>query len=209
MAISWFEAQDKNNDGTVELVIAHYDNGEVKSMLPSLFTKEQLDDMLKKQGGGGQDKPAVPNEMPPPPKMPADKNSLLGDISAPKYGENGNDGNVTVNTDALRQFSAFLDKLAEPLNTVKLQVDKVSVHPGAFFQAFHLKNAVHTDPALQTNTSKAITQTLDAFALIKRGITKLVAEYESTEELNSASADDLNKILGDAKNVINKMSGNS
>ena len=152
--------------------------------------------------------PKVPTEMPPSANLPADK-TTLDNINSPKYDGSANDGQVTVNTDALRQFSTFLDSLSEPLKTLKIEVDKIAVHPGAFFQAFHLKNAVHTDPSLQTNTSKAIAQTLDAFATIKQGITKLTAEYDSAEELNSASADDLNKVLGRANTIINQMSGTS
>lgn len=148
-------------------------------------------------------KPDVPSEMPPPP--PQDHYYTDLDSKLPKDPSSG-DGPVKVNTEALRMFSNYLDQLSEPLKTLKTDIDEVSVRAGAFYQAFHLENAIHGDAALQHNTSTMISQTVDAFALIKRAITKLTTEYDTVEELNSAGADDLNKQFGDAKNLINKMS---
>lgn len=204
----------RNTDGQdgMDMVVVHYEDGRpdeaysLKAPIPPWLYDAMQQTPTTESTYGVDDKPQVPNEMPAPAKLPPD-NTTLG-VNPPKYTDSAN-GNVTVNTEALRQFSTYLDSLAEPLKKVKAEVDKVSVHPGAFFEAFHLKNAVNSDPALQTNTSKALTQVIDAFAYIKRGITKLTAEYESAEELNSAGAEDLNKLLGDARTVISKMSSNS
>lgn len=209
----YYEAVDNNGDGKIDKVIRHFaDTTNTREYAPTAWTQAQLDKMVRTTNGvtspNGTPKPEVPNELPPPAKLPPDT-STLGNVNPPKYDGSGGDGEVTVNTDALRQFSAFLDRLGEPLKTLKTDVDKVAVHPGAFYQAFHLKNAVHSDPSLQTNTSKVIAQTLDAFASIKQGITKLIAEYDSAEELNSVSAEDLKKVLSSASTIITKLSGTS
>jgi hypothetical protein len=164
--------------------------------LPDVF--RQNGDKWRLEG-----RPEVPSEMPPPPPQDHYHNELPNTLPKDAWGGNGP---VKVNTEALRMFSNYLDLLSDPLKTLKTDIDQVSVRAGAFYQAFHLENAIHGDASLQHNTSKMISQTLDAFALIKRAITKLTAEYDTVEELNSAGAEDLNKLIGDAKNLINKMS---
>lgn len=147
-------------------------------------------------------RPEVPPDVPPPPPQDHYHTDLANKLPKDAFGGNGQ---VTVNTEALRLFSNHLDQLTEPLKVLKADIDKVSVRAGAFYHAFHLENSIHGDASLQHNTSLMISQTLDAFALIKRAITKLITEYDTVEELNSAGADDLGKHIGDVKNLINKM----
>jgi len=151
-------------------------------------------------------KPETPGTIPPPDPMPQNSNLNLPPV--PGGADTPGKGVTSVSTDAIRTFAANLLLLEDPIRTALKGTDNVNIHAGAFNQAFVLTRKIGGDGQLLTSTRAVLTNALDALESIRAACFKLVAEYDTAEELNEADANKFNELILDAKTVISSMGKN-
>lgn len=150
----------------------------------------------------------VPDQIPPPNQMPQN-NPDLHLPPVPGGPDTPGKGVTTVSTDAIRTFAANLQLLEAPIRSALTATSDVNIHAGAFNQAFVLARKIGGDGQLRDSTRLVLTNALDALAEIRAACLKLVAEYDTAEELNKADADRFNELVLGAKTVISGMGGDS
>ena len=165
-------------------------------------------------GQGGQKPPVqvppvvqIPDQIPPAGQMPQiDPQVHLppvpGDTTHPGRGV------VTVSTQAIRTFATNMQLLEEPIRTALNGMNGVDVRAGAFNQAFVLAQRIEGDGELRDSTRTVLTKALNALVEIRQACNRLVAEYDTAEELNGADADRFGELVLGATTVINGMGGN-
>jgi hypothetical protein len=163
--------------------------------------KASADDFRK-----NHEAPKIPDEIPPPPPFD-DKTNAYDYLEGkgPNYEGGGGDGDIQINTDDLRSFSKFLSNFEPPLRELQTRINNLSVSPGAFYQAYHLRQSIHSDTGLGPATLKVIDQSLDTITHIQKAITEMIAEYDTIEELNSMTSEQFTKYVSQVKTIVNQL----
>jgi hypothetical protein len=151
-------------------------------------------------------KPDTPGNIPPADPMPQNSNLNLPPV--PGGADHPGQGVTSVSTDAIRTFAANLLLLEDPIRTALTGMGNVDIHAGAFNQAFVLSRKIGGDGQLLASTRTVLTNALDALESIRAACFKLVAEYDTAEELNKADANKFGELILDAKTVISGMGKN-
>ncbi|MEV0058109.1 hypothetical protein AB0I53_22330 [Saccharopolyspora sp. NPDC050389] len=121
----------------------------------------------------------------------------------PASGENTGPG-VHVSTEALRTFATNLRSMLEPLNTAKWHIESVKLAPGTFLDAAELTGKVFggASDGIQPTTLRFINTAQQAITKTAEELERLASEYQTAEELNAATGQDLGEHIQDAKNYI-------
>ncbi|MGW5645800.1 hypothetical protein ACWEV3_33905 [Saccharopolyspora sp. NPDC003752] len=121
----------------------------------------------------------------------------------PVSGENTGPG-VRVSTEALRTFATNLRSMLGPLNAAKWHVESVKLAPGTFFDAAELTGRVFggQGDGIQPTTLNFIHTAQQAITKTAEELERLASEYQTAEELNAATGQDLGEHIQDAKNYI-------
>ncbi|KUO05516.1 hypothetical protein AQJ67_05030 [Streptomyces caeruleatus] len=132
------------------------------------------------------------------------------DITPPPVpGGTGRGSRTSVDTPSMELFADNMDKLAEP---VKKAYDKLmqlqKVNPGAFYDAYMLRQVAcgaNGDSGLQNNYLKVLHSLGQGLADISAGMRQLSANYKTTEEEATMTAEDLNTAMQSAQSDFSKM----
>jgi hypothetical protein len=149
----------------------------------------------------GVDTAQYPDGPPAPPKdtdMPAALNTSGG---------SGDD--VSVSTEALRTFAKNLKLLEDLVNTEHTSVQSVAIKPGTFGAGVYISNAIQK--GLRGDTLSFLQSVGSTFTFIRADIETLIADYDSTEERQKITVQQLNNLFNDAFSNVNGYSqyGNS
>ncbi|ONI76976.1 hypothetical protein ALI144C_33185 [Actinosynnema sp. ALI-1.44] len=119
-------------------------------------------------------------------------------------------GGVRVSTAALRTFATNLRALIPPLKTVKAELEKIKLAPGAFYDAGELTNKLlggQAGQGLVVTTSDFVKKAINAITVSADELEKLADAYKTAEELNAATGKDLAEHIQSAKTYINQAAG--
>ena len=123
-------------------------------------------------------------------------------------GEEG-DGNLVVNTDAIKTFKDNLKKLQDVIGTTQKDVEGMKkIKPGYFGMGGTMYRAICGDkgaPGLQENTATFLHGTVNTFDKLMTDIDAMTKEYVSVDELNSLTAEKLNKEFDDAFSAMGNL----
>jgi hypothetical protein len=140
------------------------------------------------------------NEPNPDTEMPEDKpKDPLDDpaVLPPPLNTSGEKGgSVTVSTEALRQFAKNLKVLEDLVVKEHTAVKDVKIAPGTFGAGVHISAAIQT--GLRGDTLRFLQSVSETFTYIRADIETLITDYDSTEEWNGITAQQLNNVFNDA-----------
>jgi hypothetical protein len=133
------------------------------------------------------------------------------DLPPPINGGSEHNGNLSVNTDALKQFSNNLETLRGNITKAKAAIQNVVVKPGQFAAASKMSQTINGsdgnvvmsgDLSTATGLRGQVYNFLDnadkAFTDLQTDIANLVSQYSSVEDLNSTNAAQLTSAFQDA-----------
>jgi hypothetical protein len=116
-------------------------------------------------------------------------------FAPPNTAEPNLNGNTTVDTASLAAFGSWVSNdLPGPLQDLKPKLEAVQVEPGSFYWADYIRSYVNgTGPTsgLKNQFVTVIEDLLGGLAGIGSGVQELVKKYGTTEDLNSATAANL------------------
>jgi hypothetical protein len=136
---------------------------------------------------------AQPGSPAPPPDVP---------------GPHGSTGNgVHVNTPSLVVFANNVDTLNNAVNTAYERLSPIRpVAPGAFKQANDIRAKVNNDDGgLKAAYLKVLDDLNNGLLELRDGIRALAAKYQSVEDVNSITADKLNKAIENANPLFGQL----
>jgi hypothetical protein len=155
--------------------------------------------------GALNNKPSPPAPPPPPPPPPA-PTGPWSPSDAPNSSSQGNPsgngpaapavpgGKTSVDTPSLDLFATNMNALIAPLKTAYTTLDNVNVQPGAFFHADTIRtqiNGPNGTTGLKSQYQKVISDLVQGLSDVNDAVTQMKQKYKSTEDLNGASATDL------------------
>ena len=133
------------------------------------------------------------------------------DLPPPINGGSAHNGNLTVNTDALKQFSTNLETLRGNITKAKAAVQNVVVKPGQFAAAAKMSQTINgsdgavvmsgdlsTADGLRGQVYGFLDNADKAFTELQTDIANLVSQYKSVEDLNNTNAAQLTGAFQDA-----------
>jgi hypothetical protein len=133
------------------------------------------------------------------------------DLPPPINGGSEHNGNLSVNTDALKQFSKNLETLRGNITKAKAAVQNVVVKPGQFAAAAKMSQTINgpdgevvmsgdlsTAAGLRGQVYNFLDNADKAFTDLQTDIGNLIDQYSSVEELNGTSAAQLTSTFQDA-----------
>jgi len=143
---------------------------------------------------------------PPPSKTPPTAN-----LPKPINGGSAHNGQLNVNTEALKQFSQNLETLRGNFKTAKDAIKGVVVKPGQFAAAAKISQTINGSggpvemsgdmtkvDGLRGDVYKFLDNADKAFLDLQTDIANLITQYSSVEELNNANAIQLTGAFTDA-----------
>ncbi|MET0135509.1 MAG: hypothetical protein ABW215_18170, partial [Kibdelosporangium sp.] len=148
------------------------------------------------------DRPEIPGQIPDPGTMPPPEYGATTVTFRPVGSAEGG-APTQVNTDAIKAFATNLESLDDPVRTALTTVGDIDIRAGGFFAAHELADSIGGTGKLRDGTQSTLTKTLDALAAIRAASTKIVQRYESAEDLNAATSQNLQQYIAGADGVIN------
>ncbi|MEU7906155.1 hypothetical protein [Actinoplanes sp. NPDC049118] len=124
----------------------------------------------------------------------------------PNYEVGDAGSGIQVNTDALRTFAKNLDELKKYVVLARDKVKLVDARPGFFSDAAELKKNVSN---LKRDSELLLTGMAESFVDLQTDIGTLVKEYDTVEELNALSSEDLAAIFKESFGDISGLGGKS
>ncbi|WP_030440003.1 hypothetical protein [Actinoplanes subtropicus] len=133
------------------------------------------------------------------------------DLPPPVNGGSDHNGQLAVNTDALKQFSKNLETLRGNITTAKAAIRNVVVKPGQFAAATKMSNTINgaggnvlmsgdlsTADGLRGQVYNFLDNADKAFTELQTDIANLISQYKSVEDLNNTTAAQLTGAFQDA-----------
>lgn len=167
-----------------------------------------------------------PPSPPPPPPSPPPPTGPWSPSDAPNAASHNNpsgsgpaappvpDGKTSVDTPSLDLFATNMNALIAPLRTAYSALDNVNVQPGAFYHADQIRsqiNGPNGDAGLKSQYQKVISDLVQGLSDIGDAVNQMKQKYKSTEDLNGASATDLQNdfqtVQGDFSTMMSDASG--
>ena len=150
---------------------------------------------------------------PPGAPTPDPKASNLPSVpNPPKPGE-GADAGIGVDQNALRTFAGKLKQLQDLVRQIKTDVDGVTITPGNFGAGFALNAAVNgsaNDPengGVKDKLSKSLERINQVLFDIQDDAEATAKQYDSIEDMNSMTADQLNKVFRESFSEVGPQGG--
>ena len=117
----------------------------------------------------------------------------------PRYGDG--DGPVSVHTPALRLAGANIGSLDTWFSDARVRLEDVDVRAGAFYEAETLEETVGSkgkDKGLNLKRASvdSVVTWRDTVIAVNQGCSELAGKYDTIEQLNTMTADDLKKGFG-------------
>jgi len=100
----------------------------------------------------------------------------------------GGSGTTSVDTPSMLLFASNCEQLIDPVKRAKLALKNVQVAPGAFFHANQLKSKVN---GLQSSLLVILDDLEDGLTDLCEGVRLLGKQYDTTEEQNKITAQEL------------------
>ncbi|MGW4826376.1 hypothetical protein ACWEOG_02250 [Amycolatopsis japonica] len=122
--------------------------------------------------------------------------------AAPPVVRNGTNGAATtVDVPAMNNFASALEQLEGPLREAISQLRTVDVHPGAFYHANQIRSKVNGtgDTGLKASYLASLDSVLEGVMDIRNGIRTLSQKYQSTEDQNKVTAEDVQQQMKEAQ----------
>ena len=133
------------------------------------------------------------------------------DLPPPINGGTAHNGQLAVNTDALKQFSTNLETLRGNIPKAKAAIQNVVVKPGQFAAGAKLSQTINgadgavvmsgdlsTADGLRGQVYNFLDNADKAFTDLQTDIANLVSQYKSVEDLNNSNAANLTSAFQDA-----------
>ena len=123
-------------------------------------------------------------------------------------GEEGK-GDLVVNTEAIKTFKANLGELQKILADVQSKVNGMEpIRPGYFGLGGSMFKAITGSsgaPGLKDNTEQFLHHSVNTFEKLMADIDAMVKEYDTAEELSTATTEQMNKVFEDAFGSYNDL----
>jgi hypothetical protein len=145
--------------------------------------------------------PVVAQGAPPPPpiswqnsddKAPGPSNADPNASSLPALGVPN--GRTTADTATLDLFAKNINAMIPQVQGLTSQLNDVDVQPGAFYHADAIRaqiNGLNGDSGLKAAYLKVVGDLAQGLSDINTAVVQMSAKYQTTEDLNKASATDL------------------
>lgn len=132
-------------------------------------------------------------------------------IDPPKpVGGGGASGEVAADTEAFKVVASNIASLIDPLKEAQSRLSGIDVRPGAFAQAFALKDQVSGPSGLKVTMTTVTSKLIETLTDVQNGLLKMALDYETTEEANKAKADAVQMVMPDvAADIQGILSGKS
>ncbi|NMH99700.1 hypothetical protein [Pseudonocardia acidicola] len=138
----------------------------------------------KDDGSHGADHGPATATAPSPPPVPGGHGS-------------GGSGATSVDTPSLKLFASNIDQLIQPLKDAKTTLAGMKVQAGGFAQAYDIHDHLVGPNGLQSSYRTVLDRVIETLTDVKNGVNKMAADYETTEEANTMSADAVTKAMPD------------
>ncbi|MBS2539426.1 hypothetical protein KGQ20_42450 [Catenulispora sp. NF23] len=115
--------------------------------------------------------------------------------------DGGPTGDVRVNTPSLELFAQNIASLIPTVRQALVALDDVNVQPGAFYHADQIRtniNGVNGDAGLKNQLELALNDLINGLQNLHDDVMQLSQKYQSFDDLNTATADDLANRFNDA-----------
>lgn len=135
-----------------------------------------------------------------PPKLPS--------------GEEAKDGDISVNTEAMRAYASNIENLIDPLKQVKEKIEAVQVAAGGFPHATDLMTQVVGAGGAGSGSVKSFTLTfiagaIDAITKTASEVRNLAVLYEQAEDDNKVDATKVSEYISNAQSYISKITNSA
>jgi hypothetical protein len=144
----------------------------------------------------------------PPPAGAGDNN--INVFNTPPPANLG--GKTVVSTDALKQFGTSMNTLAAFVGNLMPPLTNIQVQPGDFYQADEMRTAFNYasgSSALSYKYYQVLDSLQKGLADMSAGATNLALKYQTAEDLNKATSDDVQNLFGSAGTDFNTMFQNA
>jgi hypothetical protein len=157
----------------VEKLVENYDTNRTPPALPTQSTV------------GGV---AYPDD---PPLAPKDTG-----MPAPLNTADGSSNDVAVSTQALRDFANNLKVLEDLVTTEHSSVEQIAIRPGTFGAGVFITTAIQQ--GLRNDTLNFLRSVGDTFRRVRADMETLITDYDSTEDRQKMTVQQLNNLFNDA-----------
>lgn len=186
----------------------------LKNKYPDLEEGSDSEDLAKPDGHGEGPKEGTDYVEESGLEYPGEKPPPVGDgPKPPNYGGKAEDGRqVVVSTEAIKRFIATLTELREMLEPAKGYVAEIDIKPGAFGAAYALRDRVMGEegkdsPGIQSIVQSFLENTTLGMDHLEDDLAKVLKNYENAEELNKASAADVESLMLNSTDRLSASSG--
>jgi hypothetical protein len=117
-------------------------------------------------------------------------------------------GKTSVDTPSLDLFAANLNELITPLKQAYSDLEDVDVQPGAFYHADQIRNQINGvdgTSGLKSQYQQVLTDLVTGLTDTVAAVQKMSRKYSSVEDLNKASAADVQSDLTTASGDFSQM----
>jgi hypothetical protein len=174
--------------------------------------KPQVDQVVGASSKTPQSFPGTPASVNVDPPPNPNVNLTIPNLTFPNS-YNASNLPVKVDTDTLTSFGSVVTTYASYVDSLVKQVKTVAIQPGDFYEADEMRAAFNYDTGsssgLASKYSNALASLNSALTEISKGIHTLVKKYQSTEDLNNATATEVQTDFSAASSDISTMTSSA